>query len=797
MVGSGRAENATNAEAAHAVIRRGNVAQVGRLGEFMSLLDDFKTAAETQGQDENGKYLYIDAILAFIGENAEELLVGDTAGLFNSLPAGGGRQQAIAIGLREIKNLFGDFADPSVLITALGRQVEVEYHKAQLINSIDGAREPENLEQEAALVKAAIGTYLGQVNGDRQDLIDEWNDATQPLAVQARAAELEAQLFTVSLKALHARMDDADADNFLNLLSAKFVDTRKGTHYYGDGTLIPALDAAADAVDAQYAFNSAISTADVIAAIKLHGESLLDAGTLAHFQAIPDPSGRLNAVADGILEIRKFFGPFASEATVETAVELHIETEYNKLMFIRAVDSADAGSMDEAIRDWVDDLNQQRQDLIADWKSKAAPGSALADRVAELESETYTLILKEVKDRLDEEGFLEALAAKLLEARNALPGDDKHFYSVVKIVEAMDAAVDELDIPEAPATQSVTTDEDTVITHDIGATDRNGDPLTYSVKNGAGPQKGTVTFADGKFTYTPASDVSGTDTFTIVISDGESSIEQTVTVTINAVNDAPADIILSNGKVAENAIDGTPVGQLTATDPEGGVMKFALLDDAGGRFKLETKDGVTSLVVANGLKLDYEQAKFHTVRVQVTDSDNKTYEETLTIDLTDVANETVTGTSGTDVLVGGTGKDVFNGGLGDDKISGGLGNDVLTGGKGKDVFVFDSKLGTSTTDRKVNFDTIKDFSVKDDSLYLDNAIFKKLGSGTEAKPKQLSKSFFTIGDKAKDKNDYIIYNDKTGVLSYDADGSGKGKAVEFAQLSKKLTTLSHKDFFVI
>ena len=96
----------------------------------------------------------------------------------------------------------------------------------------------------------------------------------------------------------------------------------------------------------------------------------------------------------------------------------------------------------------------------------------------------------------------------------------------------------------------------------------------------------------------------------------------------------------------------------------------------------------------------------------------------------------------------------------------------------------------------MNFDRITDFNVKDDGFHLDNAIFKKLGSGSEAKPKQLSKSFFTIGDKAKDKNDYIVYNLKTGVLSYDADGSGKGKAVEFAQLSRNLK-MNEKDFFVI
>ncbi|MFD0463284.1 hypothetical protein ACFQY9_17050 [Microvirga aerilata] len=42
----------------------------------------------------------------------------------------------------------------------------------------------------------------------------------------------------------------------------------------------------------------------------------------------------------------------------------------------------------------------------------------------------------------------------------------------------------------------------------------------------------------------------------------------------------------------------------------------------------------------------------------------------------------------------------------------------------------------------------------------------------------------------------MIYNRKIGVLSYDADGSGKGKAVEFAQLKKGLA-LKYDDLFVI
>jgi Ca2+-binding RTX toxin-like protein len=158
-------------------------------------------------------------------------------------------------------------------------------------------------------------------------------------------------------------------------------------------------------------------------------------------------------------------------------------------------------------------------------------------------------------------------------------------------------------------------------------------------------------------------------------------------------------------------------------------------------------------------------------------------------------NIALTGNALNNSITGNVGKNTINGGAGADKVNGGFGNDILYGGSGKDSFLFTTKLGTSATDRKVNFDTIKDFSVTDDSLWLDNAIFKKLGSGPAAKPKQLSKSYFA-SDKAKDGNDYVIYNKKTGVLSYDADGSGKGQAIEFAQLKKGLA-LKYTDFFVI
>ena len=351
------------------------------------------------------------------------------------------------------------------------------------------------------------------------------------------------------------------------------------------------------------------------------------------------------------------------------------------------------------------------------------------------------------------------------------------------------------DAPVAAADgNSASGNEDEVLTGALPeGTDVDGDNLTYEL---VAPVAGLTLNADGTFRYVPAADFNGVVTFQYVVKDpnGGVSEAQTFTLTINPVNDAPRDITLSNSKVAENSATGTEVGKLTVSDPEGGQFTYELVDSANGRF---TIDANGTLKVADGIKLDYERATSHTIKVRVKDAAGATFEKSLTIDVTDVAVENVVGTAAADVLKGGAGKDVFKGGLGNDKLYGGLGNDTLTGGKGKDAFVFDTKLGTSSTDRKVNFDKITDFSVKDDSIHLDNAIFKKLGTkGTADKPAQLNKAFFTIGTKAKDKNDYIVYNNKTGVLSYDADGSGKGKAVEFAQLSKKLA-LTYKDFFVV
>ncbi|MBL0405852.1 calcium-binding protein [Microvirga aerilata] len=149
------------------------------------------------------------------------------------------------------------------------------------------------------------------------------------------------------------------------------------------------------------------------------------------------------------------------------------------------------------------------------------------------------------------------------------------------------------------------------------------------------------------------------------------------------------------------------------------------------------------------------------------------------------------GSAFNDHYVGTRFNDSLKGAAGDDRLEGGLGKDTFTGGTGKDVFIFRSEAA------KLNKDKIVDFKTRDDSIWLDNSVLSKLGKkGTDASPAKLSKAFFTIGEKAKDKNDYLVYDKNKGVLYYDADGSGAGKAVEIATLTKKLP-MTYKDFFVI
>lgn len=139
-------------------------------------------------------------------------------------------------------------------------------------------------------------------------------------------------------------------------------------------------------------------------------------------------------------------------------------------------------------------------------------------------------------------------------------------------------------------------------------------------------------------------------------------------------------------------------------------------------------------------------------------------------------------------LYGTASNDSISGFAGNDVINGRLGSDQLAGGTGKDVFLFDSTLSLA------NIDTIQGFSVVDDTIQIENAIFTKLTSrGT------LSSANFraAAGADAQDSDDYILFDTATGALYYDADGVGAGAAAQFAVIAGLVGTITRADFVVI
>ncbi len=152
--------------------------------------------------------------------------------------------------------------------------------------------------------------------------------------------------------------------------------------------------------------------------------------------------------------------------------------------------------------------------------------------------------------------------------------------------------------------------------------------------------------------------------------------------------------------------------------------------------------------------------------------------------LAQVENLTFTGAG----VFTGTGNALANtitGGGGADNLNGGLGNDTLIGGAGADSFIFNSSIAA------VNVDTIDDFSVADDTIRLENAIFTTVGAaGVLAAGAFVSGAFNTAAQR-------ISYNSADGSLTYDSNGStAGGVVVTFATLDPGLV-LTNADFLIV
>ena len=165
-------------------------------------------------------------------------------------------------------------------------------------------------------------------------------------------------------------------------------------------------------------------------------------------------------------------------------------------------------------------------------------------------------------------------------------------------------------------------------------------------KDGVQVGQGSFMAAVGDSTASVDIDLGGT-TFDQVIFDALPYEGGQGGVTNNSTDYFIDDLSYTNAPVAavsEGAANGTAVGVTAlATDADGtDTVTYSLVDDAGGRFTIDTDTG--RITVADNSLLDYETAASHSVTVRATSSDGSTADQSYTINLTD-ANEAPTSMS--------------------------------------------------------------------------------------------------------------------------------------------------------
>ncbi|MEH1830357.1 MAG: calcium-binding protein [Nostoc sp.] len=144
----------------------------------------------------------------------------------------------------------------------------------------------------------------------------------------------------------------------------------------------------------------------------------------------------------------------------------------------------------------------------------------------------------------------------------------------------------------------------------------------------------------------------------------------------------------------------------------------------------------------------------------------------------------IIGTRYDDLIVGSNGNDTLNGGSGNDILIGGKGNDSLNGGSGIDTFAFNSF--------NEGIDRLDDFKTTNELIRVSVA-----GFGGGLSPGSLSANQFTIGASATTSTQRFIYNDVTGALFFDQDGSASSfTQIQFAQLSPG-SSLTKNNFVVV
>ncbi|EOV3405840.1 tandem-95 repeat protein, partial [Vibrio parahaemolyticus] len=175
---------------------------------------------------------------------------------------------------------------------------------------------------------------------------------------------------------------------------------------------------------------------------------------------------------------------------------------------------------------------------------------------------------------------------------------------------------------------TVSTQEDTVVTIDVLPNDSDVDGDKLSIQSASVPkEQGTVEVVDGKLVFTPAENFNGDAEITYTVTDGELTDEAKVAVTVNPVNDAPTIKVDAVESITEDAVStDTVVASLTVrdTDTPEDQLTVALENNSNGYFVLVGNEVKLTQAGVDAVNNDELNLKNLTISASVSDGVNPT-----------------------------------------------------------------------------------------------------------------------------------------------------------------------------
>ncbi|MCA2665691.1 MAG: putative Ig domain-containing protein, partial [Pseudanabaena sp. M114S2SP2A07QC] len=233
--------------------------------------------------------------------------------------------------------------------------------------------------------------------------------------------------------------------------------------------------------------------------------------------------------------------------------------------------------------------------------------------------------------------------------------------------------------------------------------------IVKSVFVNSNPGLVTATIVDNQLTLDYQDNQSGTANITIRGTSNGKTVDDSFTITVASVNDAPTlQQEIANQTATENQPFNFTIPANTFTDIDGDNLTYTL---------------ATETVLPSGITFDAATGTFsgtpsdtasgtYNLTVIASDPAGETAADSFILEVLNAVNgdsssETVNGTSGDDYINASAGNDTVNGGEGNDILDGGTGNDRLAGGPGDDTYIVDSSRDVAIENAGQGQDTVK------------------------------------------------------------------------------------------